>query len=403
MKSRYIIRFLAGPLHDRTFEVGDGESKIIGKSDASQLRIEEDIMISRNHARISVERGLVWIEDLGSRNGTFINGKKVEKKTMLRAGDKVTLGQVSSFQCSRWNALEPSRFASIAMTRVTDLSKYIRSRPKRSMIPQFLALQLIVCVVAGAGWYAGKRYRAQALQAIDAAKLEKKQAATATAGKLSSPPLDKPVADVPRNFIWDEIVTISRRFGDTPPSVLDTQFQKKVEYWIDRFTKSDRHKKLFEKKEKFWPEIQSALTAQGLPVELGYLVWVESEFNISALSPVGALGLWQFMPATARDFGLKVDPKAQIDERLDVRKSSKAAAEYLSLLLKQFGTDRYMLAIASYNAGQNKIRRKAIAAQIRRAPKPDFWALRAQLPEETVDYVPKVLAAIIINRNPERW
>jgi membrane-bound lytic murein transglycosylase D len=153
----------------------------------------------------------------------------------------------------------------------------------------------------------------------------------------------------------------------------------------------------------YWSTIQSALTAEGLPVELGYLVWVESEFNVEALSPVGALGLWQFMPGTARDFGLQVNPAQSLDERTDPIKSSRAAAQYLSMLLKQFGTDRYMLAVASYNAGQNKIRRKALAAQIRRAPKPDFWALREQLPQETVDYVPKFLAAVIVNRNPERW
>jgi len=403
MKSRYIIRFIAGPLHDRTFEVGDGESKIIGKSEASQIRLEDDVMISRTHARLSVERGLVWIEDLGSRNGTFINGKKIEKKTALKMGDKITLGQVSSFQCSRWNALEPSRFASVVATRVTDLSKYVRRRPKSSLLPQFMLLQVAVCVVVAAGWYAGKRYRLRALQMAETSRSEKKEEAVSSPRQMVMSVPQSPAPEVPRNFIWDEIVTVSRRFGDTPPSVLDPQFLKKVEYWIERFTRADAHKSLFEKKKKFWPVIQSALTAQGLPVELGYLVWVESHFNTEALSPVGALGLWQFMPATARDFGLRVDIKAKVDERLDVNKSSKAAAEYLSLLLKQFGTDRYMLAIASYNAGQNKIQRKAIAAQIRRAPKPDFWALRDQLPQETVDYVPKVLAAIIINRNPERW
>lgn len=184
---------------------------------------------------------------------------------------------------------------------------------------------------------------------------------------------------------------------------MDVQFQKKVESWIERFTRGDAHKKLFERKEKYWPTILSALSQEGLPAELGYLVWVESEFNLNAQSHAGALGLWQFMPGTARDFGLQVDAQQKIDERIDAVKSSKAAAQYLSMLLKQFGTDRYMLAIASYNAGQNKIQRKTIAAQIRRAPKPDFWALREQLPQETVDYVPKFLAAIIINRNPERW
>ncbi|MEN9825659.1 MAG: hypothetical protein RI953_1404 [Pseudomonadota bacterium] len=403
MKSRYIIRFISGPLHDRTFEIGEGESKFVGKNDSTFIRIDDDVMVSRNHARISVQRGQLWIEDLGSRNGTFVNGKKIERKTRFSTGDKINVGQVSCFQCSQWNALEPSRFASAVMTRVTDLSRYVKRRPKRSLIPQVLLLQLLATAVIGAAWYVGKKTKLRAAPPSVPASRNEPLVQPTLVQKIQSLPTQTQIPEAPRNFIWDEIVTVSRRFGDTPPSALDSQFQKKVEYWIERFTKNDAHKKLFEKKQKYWSEIQSALSAQGLPVELGYLVWVESEFNVNALSPVGALGLWQFMPGTARDFGLRVDAKSNVDERVDVTKSSRAAAEYLSLLLKQFGTDRYMLAIASYNAGQNKIERKAIAARIRRAPKPDFWALRDQLPEETVDYVPKVLAAIIINRNPDRW
>lgn len=402
MKVRFIIRFIAGPLHDRTFEIGDGEAKTIGKGDTSDIKINDDVMVSRTHARISLERGLLWIEDLGSRNGTYINNKRIEKKTLLRSGDRVNLGQVSTFHCAQWNALEPSRFASAVMTRMTDVSRYIRRRPKSSLLPQFILLQLLVAVVIGGAWFAGKKFKMRALSPVKESRQEQGSVAAAVQPPSAVPTLGTP-PEVARNFIWDEIVTISRRFGDTPPSALDAQFQKKVEEWIERFTRRDAHKTLFEKKKKYWPEIEAALQKEGLPVELGYLVWVESEFNINALSPVGALGLWQFMPGTARDFGLRVDPAAKIDERLDVEKSSKAAAEYLSMLLKQFGTDRYMLAIASYNAGQNKVQRKTLAARIRRAPKPDFWALREQLPQETVDYVPKFLAAIIINRNPDRW
>lgn len=402
MKSRFIIRFISGPLHDRSFEIGEGESKVIGKTDSSEIRVEDDVMVSRAHARISLERGLLWIEDLGSRNGTFINGKKVEKKTLIRPGDKVFVGQVTCFNCSHWNALEPSRFASMVMTRATQFRKYVRNRPKHNLIPQLLLWQFLVCAFVATAWYVGKSVKFNAFRSDQTTKNDATHMTVLKQQPILTATL-RPAPEVPRNFIWDEIVTISRRFGDTPPSALDVHFQKKVEAWIERFTRADAHKNLFEKKKKFWPEIQSALKKEGLPEELGYLVWVESAFNVEALSSVGALGLWQFMPATARDFGLKVDPKSKIDERLDVTKSSRAAAEYLSLLLRQFGSDRYMLAIASYNAGQNKIQRKALAAQIRRAPKPDFWTLRAQLPEETVDYVPKVLAAIIINRNPDRW
>ncbi|MBM3380953.1 MAG: FHA domain-containing protein [Betaproteobacteria bacterium] len=404
MKSRFVIRFVAGPLHDKSFELGEGDQRILGKGDTAQVRLDEDALVSRSHARLSLEKGSLWIEDLGSRNGTFINGKKIEKKTLLRPGDKVTLGQLSCFQCSPWNALEPSRFASVVLTRVTNVAARMKRRPKASIWPQFLMLQFIVCVVVAAAWWGGKQLRLGAAKSPVAESSREVSDQRVMENPVQTPLRTAvPTPDVPRNFIWDEIVTISRRFGDTPPSAMDSQFQKSVESWIERFTKGDAHKRMFERKEKYWSTIQGALSGEGLPVELGYLVWIESEFNLAALSPVGALGLWQFMPGTARDFGLQVDSARKLDERTDPEKSSRAAAQYLSMLLKQFGTDRYLLAVASYNAGQNKIRRKAIAAQIRRAPKPDFWALRDQLPQETVDYVPKFLAAVIINRNPERW
>lgn len=401
MKSRFIIRFVAGPLHDKSFELGEGDQRILGKGETANVRLDEDSLVSRTHARVSLEKGSLWIEDLGSRNGTFINGKKVEKKTMLRPGDKVTLGQLSCFQCSPWNALEPSRFASVVMTRVTNVAARMKRRPKASIWPQFFILQFIVCVVVGVAWWGGKQLRMRAAQPQESSSELVESVPQERASVQYQAPAATP--EVPRNFIWDEIVTISRRFGDAPPSVMDVQFQKSVEGWIERFTRADAHKIMMERKEKYWQTIQDALTREGLPGELGYLVWIESEFNVAAQSPVGALGLWQFMPATARDFGLAVDKRLNIDERLNPVKSSQAAAQYLSRLLKQFGTDRYMLAVASYNAGQNRIQRKAIAAQIRRAPKPDFWALRDQLPQETLDYVPKFLAAVIINRNPERW
>jgi len=404
MKSRYIIRFIAGPLHDKSFEIGEGERLFIGKSDNCKIRIDADGLVSRNHAQLSYEKGILWIEDSGSRNGTYVNGKRISSKTMVRANDKISLGQLSAFQCSHWNALEPSRFASVVMTRVTDVAARMKRRPKASILPQFLAIQGVVVVVVGVAWWSGKQLRLRASQkaAEDAAKLQQVQVEP-TSASVSEKSSAVEVPDVPRNFIWDEIVLISQRFGDTPPSAMDVSFQGKVEGWIERFTRYDAHKTLFERKQEYWPTIQSALKDEGLPADLGHLVWIESAFNVQAKSVVGALGLWQFMPGTARDFGLKVSAAENIDERLDPVKSSKAAAQYLSMLLKQFGTDRYLLAIASYNAGQNKIKRKAIAAQIRRAPKPDFWALRDLLPAETLDYVPKFLAAAIINRNPERW
>jgi membrane-bound lytic murein transglycosylase D len=182
---------------------------------------------------------------------------------------------------------------------------------------------------------------------------------------------------------------------------MDPEFLKKVEMWIERFTKNDAHLRVLERKTRYWPVIERAFLAEGLPTDLGYVAWVESGFEPEARSGMGAFGMWQFMLPSGKAFNLVITP--QVDERLNVEKSSVAAARYFTLLLKMFGSERYLLALASYNAGQNKIKRKAIAAVIRKAKLPDFWHLWGDLPPETVDYVPKVLAAIIVSRNPERW
>jgi membrane-bound lytic murein transglycosylase D len=202
-------------------------------------------------------------------------------------------------------------------------------------------------------------------------------------------------------FVWDEIVNISRRFGDAPPSSMDKRFVTEVESWIARFTRHNRHKILLQRKDKYWATIESALREYNLPIELGYVVWAESEFEPTAVSSAGAVGLWQFIPDTGREYGLRVTDT--IDERLNPTKSSQAAARYFTMLLRMFGSDRYLLALASYNTGQYRVQRQELANTLRHERQTDFWHIKDQLPQETADYVPKILAAMIIGRNPDRW
>jgi len=113
---------------------------------------------------------------------------------------------------------------------------------------------------------------------------------------------------------------------------------------------------------------------------------VESGFNPAAVSPKGALGMFQFMPATARRFGLQVDTR--VDERLDPTRSAVAAARYLNFLHGRFGD--WKLALAAYNSGEQRV-----ASAVERGRTRDFYELsrRGLLPEETRLYVPRVLAA----------
>ncbi|NNF26778.1 MAG: LysM peptidoglycan-binding domain-containing protein [Gemmatimonadetes bacterium] len=143
--------------------------------------------------------------------------------------------------------------------------------------------------------------------------------------------------------------------------------------------------------------IDQELAIRGMPPSLRYLPIVEAGFWPTAVSPVGAGGLWQFMPPTARWLGLEVT--TLVDERLDPYKATPVALEYLLSLNDQFGS--WFLTLAAYNSGPGRVERV-----IRRyggdAPRDDalFWRIRDRLPAETRDFVPKFLAAVRMGRDP---
>lgn len=147
----------------------------------------------------------------------------------------------------------------------------------------------------------------------------------------------------------------------------------------------------------YLPMIHTVFREEGLPLDLGFVPLVESAFKTTALSRANARGVWQFMRPTGQEYGLRSD--WYVDERADPEKATRAAAKYLKALHRMFGD--WHLAIASYNGGPGRVQRA-----VKRAGIDDFWTLTESskhLPRETRDYVPMILAAAIIARNPAQY
>ena len=143
--------------------------------------------------------------------------------------------------------------------------------------------------------------------------------------------------------------------------------------------------------------VTEQLSNAGLPLEIAILPIVESTYDAFAYSPSHAAGLWQFIPTTARRFG--VDRNRWYDGRRDVVASTAAAIAYLSYLHQRFDND-WLLALAAYNSGEGTVG-KAVRANIKRGKPTDFWNLK--LPKETRNYVPKLLALAVIIQDSDAF
>jgi membrane-bound lytic murein transglycosylase D len=180
----------------------------------------------------------------------------------------------------------------------------------------------------------------------------------------------------------------------TVPMVIN----EKVRGWIHYFSvrDKDRFQRFLQRGNYYKNYVQKVFAAYHLPRELYYLAMIESGYQTHAHSRASAVGVWQFIRSTGARYGLRSDH--YIDERRDPIRATDAAARHLKDLHDQYGS--WYLALAAYNAGEGRIN-----SAIRRGGSRDFWELAARgvLPRETMDYVPKFLAAVIIGRNTERF
>ena len=216
----------------------------------------------------------------------------------------------------------------------------------------------------------------------------------APAGQAMVPPqLKPPSEDVAR--LEEEIADDSAEVKPYHiPMVLNDSVENHLEYFKTRGR--DSFQIWLDRSQRYIPMMKDILREKNLPEDLVYVAMIESGFNPYAVSWARAVGHWQFMPATGKSYGLRID--WWIDERKDPVKSTNAAAEHLKDLHNLFGS--WPLALASYNAGAGKVQRAML-----RTRSDDFWDIKASryIRKETKNYVPKYMAATIIAKNPEAY
>ena len=181
-------------------------------------------------------------------------------------------------------------------------------------------------------------------------------------------------------------------------ATIPMEVNRLVERSLSYLRRSDGHtSRLRTRADTYFPMIERILAEEGVPDELKYLAMVESALNPRARSHAGAAGLWQFIPATGRAYGLRVT--SEIDDRLDPEKSTRAAAQHLRDLYERFGD--WHLALAGYNCNPARIQRAIQTFESRTGRRATFWDIYNDIPSETRNYVPMFIATALLLSNPD--
>jgi|GEM_PF-4525302 len=341
----------------------------IGRSDTNNLIIT-DPYVSRKHCQISYIQNKYYLEDLNTPNGTFLNWDKVNKPVELFSGDIITLYN---------NNIGPKFKVILDCTRSADYKEINTdiNKNKSSIIKKAIATKYFNIILAGI--------------IITFIILM-------TGGLLLRKTLMKKLNN---RIMGNKVYRIMEKYGEKEFKI-DEDFMNKINAYINKYKNSEDYKMGLERRKKYQKMIEDIFTDNNIPVDLSYIAFVESYYNTKAYNPQsGARGMWQFMAPTARQYGLIVNKK--IDERIDPEKSTVAAARYINDLLSIFGVKSYMLTLAAYNAGDGVLR-----ASLREIEDPlnhrNFWYLYKNnlIPEETKEYVLKVIALMILCEENEK-
>jgi hypothetical protein len=316
------------------------ENLFIGRSDDNDIVVKGNF-ISRRHCRIFRKENTFYIEDLKSRTGVFVNGCKINNKE-LKTGDEISFNNLNPYftlKIDTWPFL-------------------IQLLAGKSII---ISLIVTIALLLSASLVFGNRLK----------------------------------DTVKRQGIKSILKDVLSDYSDTTVPD-DARLLQKVSDYIEYESRDQNGlDRLMKRAEYYWPRAKKTFASYNVPEEYLFIAFVESNFNPNLKNRSGAAGMWQVMPETGRDYGLKVSGKD--DERYDPEKSAHVTAKYIQDMIGIFGAESYNIILASYNAGDGRIRYglKKIEDP---ATNRNFWYLYEHdlIPDETKQYVIKVFAYIVL-------
>lgn len=417
--------------------IGDHEL-LIGRDPSADLVVDSS-RVSRQHALIEPCGDGHSVRDLGSSNGTRVNGYPVTEPVLLTPGDVIDLGGTEFLyeDVGFWASYAPwmgigvavlllvglivmfwptgggdPTLAEAAVLAAEGVDAHRRGDPRQAKLKLNGAVGLLF-TRGLVDDVAPKQAREAALRMLERNLDERVDLvaiyrSTVEASHVRSSAPTRPL--VRRGLCrLDRVSTedLDLCIRERAERVLFELWQDPRKIPEDFFHAVNEQLRLLLAKRRGWvqgslergralrPMMEAELEAAKMPKILHYLSMIESGYQTKIRSSAGARGLWQFMPATARAYGLRVS--SRVDERTDPKKSTEAAAHYLRDLAFEFGGDALLLAIASYNKGENGMRRALKKLDDPRTDR-NYWVLveRNLIPRETRDYVPRLVAAAVM-------
>ena len=434
----------------------------IGRDPNSAIFVDHQL-VSRQHAEVFFENGCWWLQDLQSRNGTYVGEEQVERAplqettafTLGKSGPQITATVQEQAPAATSSDQElVSQYANYYLKQspeenVGERTMFIRrafqdlqrKQRRRNGFVLAAASTLIILIASYAFYQHSEANNQQQLaqnlfyqmKSVELETAKSETTVLALKGQEGVEEIrrvraqrremeanyDKFLKQVGlyTNELSEQdrlILRVTRIFGECELG-MPANFVAEVKRYIGQWRSTDRlQKAIAEAASKgYGPRITSALLAQDLPPQFFYLALQESNFNTYAIGPSTykgiAKGMWQFIPETAIKYGLQLGPLYELnrpdpaDDRHNFEKSTEAAARYLRFIYLTDAQASDLLVMASYNWGEGKV--IPLIQSLPNNPRDrNFWRLlsayRDKIPRETYDYVFYIVAAAVIGENP---